>query len=246
MPDTNCRITKWHLAYNTHSLVTDWSQKHRVMLYSQQNCNSLQVKPHGPIPAHSDITLLTISLNGAHNIEAANVYNALAGCIRPGEGVQQLQKAINIAQPILVLGDFNLRHKHWNFSLWTPATHQAKQWQDWCNHQNLSLLNKPGTPTHQSGSTVDLVWTTAALSSLRQVTADVDHSLDTPSDHHTLWINMPSSNRPCYGTPGQFRIDILDNEQFGCTLSNLALCPAQNTNSSPSSHPQIPGATYAP
>ena len=148
MPDTNHRITKWHPAYNTHSPIIDWSQKPRVMSYRQQDRNSLQVKPYGPIPVHPDITLLTISFNGAHNIQAANVYNGPARCIRSGERVQQLQNTIDIARPVLVLKDFNLQHKHWDFSLWTPATHQAKQWQDWCNHQNLSLLNKPETPTH--------------------------------------------------------------------------------------------------
>ena len=148
MPDLGRRITKWHPAYNTHSPVTDWSSRPRVMSYSLRSRNGLQAKLHGPTPAHPDIMLLTIKTSIAFCVQIVNVYSAPTGCIRAGEGAQQLQNALDPTQLALILGDFNLRHEDRDSSLQTTPTPQAKQWQEWCDLQGISLLSKPGNPTH--------------------------------------------------------------------------------------------------
>ena len=52
----------------------------------------------------------------------------------------------------------------------------------------------------------------------RPVTAYVDHTLDTPSDHYTLRINLPSGAGARYETQGQYRMDTLSTALFVQTL----------------------------
>ena len=225
MPDLGRRITKWHPAYNTHAPIMDWSLRPRVMSYDLRSRNGLQVEPLGPTPAHLDITQLMVKINNVFCTQIVNVYSAPTDCIRAGEGVEQLQHTLNTDQPALILGDFNLRYEHWDSTLHSPASPQARQWQEWCDNQSISLLSKPGEPTHQSGSTIDLVWATAPLLRSRSITVQVDHSLDTPSDHYTLWINLPNGIGARYGTPGRYITDTLDKNLFSQTLMDLTSRP---------------------
>ena len=149
------------------------------------------------------------------------MYSAPTGCIRAGEGVEQLQRTLNSALPALILGDFNLRHEHWDLALQSPKSPQAQQWQKWCSNRCISLLSEPGKPTHQSSSTIDLVWTTASLQRSCLITAQVNHSQDTPSDYYTLWINLLNEIGARYGTPRLYNIDTLDEKLFGQILTNL-------------------------
>ena len=61
---------------------------------------------------HPDIAQLTVKVNNGPSMQVINVYSAPTGCVRAGEGVRQLQNMLDTAQPVLMLGDFNLRHEH--------------------------------------------------------------------------------------------------------------------------------------
>ena len=238
MPDRCRRITKWHPAYSTHAPIADWTLRPRIMTYSLKSRSKLLVEPRGPAPAHPDIALLTINIDKTFSLQIANVYSAPTGCIRAGEGVFELQNALNTTQPALILGDLNIRHEHWDLSLRTPPTAQAKQWQEWCTKHRILLLNQPGVPTHQSGSTIDLVWATAPLLELRSATTLVDHSLDTLSDYYTLWTSLPGGTSARYGNPGQYKMDTLDAELFSRILTDLAHNPTETLALAKLSTPQ--------
>ena len=69
------------------------------------------------------------------------------------------------------------------------------------------------------------------------VIANIEHTLDTPSDHHTLQITLPSSEGAQYGTPGWYRMDTMDADLFGRTL--LGLTPAQPRHLQMPNHPTL-------
>ena len=112
MPDLNRRIIKWHPAYNTHAPITDWTDRPLILTYSFRNRNGLYIEPLGPKPAHPDLALLTVKMEGVSVTQIANVYSAPSGSTRANEGSQLLQHTLDATQPVLALGDFNLRPKH--------------------------------------------------------------------------------------------------------------------------------------
>ncbi|KAL5614700.1 uncharacterized protein BROUX77_000537 [Berkeleyomyces rouxiae] len=84
----------------------------------------------------------------------------------------------------LIAGDFNLHHPYWEPGV--PISNGASVFADWIDEVGLSLTSPPGVPTHARGHTLDL-----CLSNIPDVESEIASTLDTTSDHSTIWTRIP-------------------------------------------------------
>ncbi|EYE90176.1 uncharacterized protein EURHEDRAFT_433365, partial [Aspergillus ruber CBS 135680] len=64
------------------------------------------------------------------------------------------------SRPCLVAGDFNLHHSSWQTNTINSAG--AEHFLQWVDHQGMTLMLEPNTPTHDS-NTIDLAWANRPL-----------------------------------------------------------------------------------
>ncbi len=70
---------------------------------------------------------------------------------------------------------------------------------------------------------MDLVWASSPLAPGRVVTASIADDITIPSDHSVLRIAMPGGVGACYGQPGKYKTETLDEEGF--TRAIMATLP---------------------
>lgn len=117
-----------------------------------------------------------------NNTTIVNVYKA--------SNVQETMHILQnwqIPDRCVVAGDFNSRHHSWQTG---RATGQGNDIADWVSIHDLSLLNTPNKPTNLHGNTIDL-----AFLNIPFAEATVEDHLATSSDHFTLSLAIPSTNR---------------------------------------------------
>jgi endonuclease/exonuclease/phosphatase family metal-dependent hydrolase len=134
----------------------------------------------GGVPSRDLLTIQLIAWG--QQILFINVYNAPPGSKDPGQGVQSILSQQLPLLPVLVAGDFNLKHPLWQAN--TNPSQQAVAFADWAMQQNLCLTVQPDSPT-RGKNTLDLTWATPTLARLG-VSTEVSKELHTTSDHQTL------------------------------------------------------------
>ena len=214
-------MTKWHPAYQTICPLTSWETWPRVMTYAQKNRKHLQCNP-APLDPHLDLVSIDISTPCDFKMRVYNVYNAGPSSARTGEAVEALTNCVDTTGNAILIGDFNLHHKHWELLPNTARrTLQARRWADWCKEHGLALQNKHGEATHNLGGVLDLAWTTSSLHRAQTVTARVARDIPTPSNHEVMRILVDGGIRACYEKQGRFQLDTIDAGRFIDTLRRL-------------------------
>lgn len=89
-----------------------------------------------------------------------NLYNAPPGSVDAGEGLKHLLSQTLPTRPCLVAGDFNLHHSSWQTNTINSAG--AEHFLQWVDHQGMTLMLEPNTPTHDN-NTIDLTWANGPL-----------------------------------------------------------------------------------
>ncbi|KAL5601468.1 uncharacterized protein BROUX77_005717 [Berkeleyomyces rouxiae] len=84
----------------------------------------------------------------------------------------------------LIAGDFNLHHPYWEPGV--SISNGASVFANWIDEVGLSLTSPPGVPTHARGHTLDL-----CLSNIPGVESEIASTLETTSDHSTIWTRIP-------------------------------------------------------
>lgn len=212
------RISKRHPAYRCFSPVEDWANRLRVLTYVRKDPQLHAVQLRDGRETIRD--LLTVQLVAwGQQIHFTNIYNAPPGSKDPGQEAQSILSQGLPQQPVLVAGDFNLKHPLWQTN--TNPSSQATAIADWAVQQNLCLTIQPDSPT-RGRNTLDLAWATPALARLG-ISTEVSRELHTTSDHQTLWTKICiCSQQQSTQANGRFRMDILDTEAFERALCGLA------------------------
>jgi hypothetical protein len=179
------RISKKHPAYRCFSPVEDWTNKPRVLTYVRKDPQLYTTQLRDNRAPCRDVLMVQVAAWG-QQILFINVYNAPPGSKDPGLGVQNILAQELSQQPILVAGDFNLKHPLWQAN--TSPNPQAVAFVDWTAQQNLCLTLQPDSPT-RGRNTLDLAWATPSLIRLG-ITTKVAEELHTTSDHQTLWTKV--------------------------------------------------------
>ncbi|POS82851.1 hypothetical protein EPUL_004811, partial [Erysiphe pulchra] len=108
--------------------------------------------------------------------------------------------------PYFIGSDFNLRHPLWDLKIDHPlATFQALI--DWYSSRGLRLLNPTEMPSHNSGGTLDL-----AFSSDQRARCEIRSDLHTTSNHETLVSTL--SRESMTQNPSKLRYDAMDDNLF--------------------------------
>ena len=157
--DKSRRITKKHPAYRCFTPIEDWTQVPRVLTYVRKDPQLYAVQLPGNWEPNRDI-LATQVLAQGQQIQVINVYNAPPGSTDPGQGVQCILPYDPPQQPVLIAGDFNLKHPMWQTNM-SPST-QADAFVEWTSRHSLVLTLQPDSPT-RGRNTLDLAWATPSL-----------------------------------------------------------------------------------
>src|SRR5437667_5925155 len=156
----NRRITKKHPAYQSFTPTQDWSSRPQVISYIRKATPLRPTQETLGQQINRDLFCIQIHPPTRPAISIANVYNALLGAKEEGEAVKDLLAlAIHQEYSLLLAGDFNLRHEHWQPST-TQISHGAEWFFQWTQQQSLILTSPLNEPTHMRGNTIDLDWTT--------------------------------------------------------------------------------------
>ena len=92
----------------------------RVLTYVRKDPQLYAVQLPGNWEPNRDI-LATQVLAQGQQIQVINVYNAPPGSTDPGQGVQCILPYDPPQQPVLIAGDFNLKHLMWQTNV-SPST----------------------------------------------------------------------------------------------------------------------------
>jgi ribonuclease HI len=226
--DRTRRITKKHPAYQPFAPTHDWSSRPRAITYIRKASHLNPVQEILGQQINRDLLCVQIRPSTGPTISIANIYNAPPGAKGEGEAAKiLLALAIHHEHPLLLAGDFNLRHEHWQPSI-TQRSQGAERFFQWTQQQGLTLTSPLDEPTQARGNTIDLTWTSPALMRYR-VTTQAASNLNTTSDHETLLtqINTGTRHRATAGDT-QFRMNTMDSQLFKSTLES-AIIPAQHT-----------------
>ncbi|GAA5921332.1 hypothetical protein JCM6882_006995, partial [Rhodosporidiobolus microsporus] len=137
------------------------------------------------------------------SVRILNVYNPSLSSSTPNRTVEAvlppLLRDAPLETPLVVAGDFNLRHGEWDPLLLDAPSDEAEAWRLTLEQNGLSLLCPAGEPTYYGfdGSeprTLDLMVGNLQAEE-RLVSAVVDETLKCGSDHRplrlTLQVNLP-------------------------------------------------------
>lgn len=202
------RITKTHPQYQVFSPLSNWTVRPRVLIYVRKHRPLLPSQP--VLDICRDIICLTVTLPGGQPFLLVNVYNAPSGGSEDsGLGLRKLlsHNWEFLPRSFAVLGDFNIRHHHWDHTTdASPGT--GEDLLRWTASHHLDILNPFDTPTHNQGGTLDL-----CFSNYPNATCTVAYELHSGSDHESLILSLPlpSSFIP---PRGKLRYSSIDKERF--------------------------------
>ena len=220
--DLSRRLSKKHPAFKCFTPVEDWAAgAPRTLSYIRKNPSLRAYQWRGWAP-NRDILALHVEARGAR-FDIINTYNAPLGSNDPGQGAAALlQYTPSQQQPLLIAGDFNLRHPSWSPGA-TPGP-GSERFVAWVDRHDLTLTLPPGIPTRGS-NTIDLALANQALVRLRVQTA-VEAALHTGSDHETLATRFVLPGRGASGNPSRqkprLREKTTDSDLFHSSLQGLA------------------------
>lgn len=211
------RITKTHPQYQVFSPLSEWTVRPRVLTYVRKHRSLLPSQP--ALDICRDLIHLTVNLPNGSKFHLLNLYNAPPGGSEdPDLG---LRKLLSLSQDIphsscAVLGDFNIRHRHWDYTT-DAAPGKGDDLLQWTATHRLDILNPFETPTHNRGGTLDL-----CFSSYPGASCKVHHDLHTGSDHESLVLSLPLA-QALTPPPGKLRYQSIDQERFAQLISPFRL-----------------------
>jgi hypothetical protein len=162
----------------------------RVMAYVKQR-NDFTVTLRSDITQDLDIQVLDIHQPPHPTTTIVNVYNGGRETRNAARHLRDLE-VDHEGQPVIITGDFNMKHPWWADTDKAPAG-TAAEFVEWIQNHGYELENKRGEPTfqergrHARTSTIDLTFTNtaaAAIGSTKEWTVDRDISGD--SDHFAI------------------------------------------------------------
>ena len=153
------RLSKHHPAFKLFTPIEDWTHKPRTLTYTRKHPQlKAELVPYGPQPSR-DLTAVQVG-SGDQQVTLMNLYNAPPGSVDAGEGLKHLLSQSLPTRPCLVAGDFNLHHSSWQTNTINSAG--AEHFLQWVDHQGMTLMLEPNTPTHDN-NTIDLTWANRPL-----------------------------------------------------------------------------------
>ncbi len=172
-------ISSYHRLKDRFDLVYPYHEDTRVCFYVNKRIPKAKWYPSYQGP---DLCSLNVKMENERILRIHNIYN-------PGgqetDGLNALQEVLirNKDSEQIMLGDFNLHHPHWgglDAHLDERAEHLILMAEEFAMEQALPV----GTVTYEENcqTTIDLVFTTPAITA-GVVRCDIDHSLDSGSDH---------------------------------------------------------------
>ena len=226
------RITKKHPAFECFSPTHSWQLRPRVMTYVRKG-TGLTAEQLCPLNDEADSTrdlLLLRVVSPSRSVTIINIYNAPSGCAGAGAATAALRVLPRdmISGRCLLGGDFNLHHPRWQ-PAFPGSSAPAQPTVDWTDEVSLCFISGQGTPTHNGGNVLDLVFASSQLV-LDGVNASIAHHLDVTSDHLPLLSTIPLDDRFREHTT-RLRPDTLDLNIFNTTLRealhDLPVAPLQ-------------------
>ncbi|PWU85224.1 putative Endonuclease-reverse transcriptase [Trypanosoma cruzi] len=141
------------------------------------------------IPQHDtghEVVVVQVALYQNRDLIVASVY------MRPPPQVTQsfrrLVNCLPASTPLLLCGDFNMRHPQWEPFLETSPSEVAAEFLELCTDAGLTLVNTPGEITYARGtrerSCIDLTW------SKHLTVSDWSASVSPLSDHYMLTFTL--------------------------------------------------------
>ena len=169
------KITKSHPGFLLFSPIGDWTESlPDVLTYVRIDPSLLAIQTQLASPRRG---MCWVEVNG---VTIANIYR------RAGDqaATTRLLDQGPLPSKYLIAGDFNAIHWSWqpNHEGTSPGSWVA----DWVEENDLMTLLTDET-THRLGNTIDLVFSNLFAE------AQVNHSLATGSDHHTIEISIPKA-----------------------------------------------------
>ncbi|GAA5993612.1 hypothetical protein JCM11641_005311 [Rhodosporidiobolus odoratus] len=163
--------------------------------------------------ASRDVIAFDLRLRNDQSIRVIGVYNPHLASPTPNRTVEfillPLLEDSEPGTPLVVLGDFNLRHPAWDPLLTEAASETAEDAKLILEEAGLTLLRQPGEPTFTGfdGSpprTLDLVWGNLRAEELL-VSALIDDELECNSDHRPIRLTLQSNIEPTPPLPPRRR-----------------------------------------
>ncbi|GAA5846581.1 hypothetical protein JCM11251_000808, partial [Rhodosporidiobolus azoricus] len=115
-----------------------------------------------------------------------------------------LLPSLNSNSPLLLTGNFNLRHPSWDPLLVSPPSDEAETARLTLDDAGLVLLGPPGEPTF-FGSSGEIATLDLALGNLlakeQLISAQIDETLECRSDHRPIRISLLLNKSPSPGPP---------------------------------------------
>ena len=170
-----------------------------------------QVAAYYKLGTHSEVTLrsniitnldtmvLEIKREGSNKepTRLINIYNQkpLGNQPQTGWTIDRLIKAnIDPATPIIITGDWNIRHPDWDNGVETPCP-RTRETLEWIVGNGFSLCNEPFIPTREDSaghsSVIDLTFKNAAANRANLISSlYVDMVIGALSDHHAIIFNI--------------------------------------------------------
>ncbi|PLB50090.1 hypothetical protein P170DRAFT_135753 [Aspergillus steynii IBT 23096] len=109
--DRSRRLSKHHPSFHQLAPAEDWSERPRVLTYILKHPHlRAEIIPFGP--PNRDILAVQI-ITSQKTALLVNLYNAPAGSVGEGQGLDRLISQSLPTSPCLLAGDFNLRHPAW-------------------------------------------------------------------------------------------------------------------------------------
>ncbi|GAA5919725.1 hypothetical protein JCM6882_008063 [Rhodosporidiobolus microsporus] len=186
-----------------------------------------------PLPTRN-VVVVDLQTTPEKSVRVVSVYNPHLSNQHKNPSCRQVLPALLSSSPpdspLVVAGDFNLRHAEWDPLLLTDPPEEAEEARLTFENGGLVHLKPPGQPTWfgtagTAPRTIDL-----ALGNLRAenmlVSADVDPSLECGSDHSPIKVVLQTAVRPTSNTPRRLLRKLDEGEATSAYLSALESLPA--------------------